>query len=403
MLRSKRFLLPLCTVILVVLLFLEVLLQLPFDRDSHFDLLKPRSFEILDCLDPEVHEENMLSEDDKLDAMGETKIAHASECTYPVFRRRPGKRLVLVLTYLRSGSTLTGDILQQSPQAFYLYEPLKLYKSKIFLDGQACETAVMNCSQFNTSEILEVFGDLFRCRLQEHKRNILGPRKHSLAVMSAIPYCKSRPGFDTCMKMVQAICHHSNAIIVKTIRLSMEFVPRLLLKFPDLRIIHLLRDPRGTMDSRKRGGYLRKIKISSSAKWLCERIQTDVEYSKVLQRRFPNRIITVLYEELAENPIDMSNKLYRNLNLEFSDSFDEWIFNHTSAGNPNDSFYGTIRSNSTLTSQSWRKRLKLRDVRLIEDECKDVLNLLGFRKVNDEEDLKNTDKSLRLRSLYTLE
>ncbi|XP_062569038.1 carbohydrate sulfotransferase 4-like [Saccostrea cucullata] len=351
--RFMKSVLLLCAVILIVVLFIEVYKQLPFDQ-------------------------------------------------YAVFSPRPGKRLVLVLTYLRSGSTLTGDILQQSPKAFYLYEPLKLHKSKIFLDGQACETAMMNCSHFNTSKIVEVFGDLFRCRLQTHKQNILGSRKHSLAVMSAIPYCRSRPGFDTCMKKVQTICHQSQSVIVKTIRLSMEFVPRLLLKFPDLRVIHLLRDPRGTMDSRRRGGFLRKTKIGSSAKWLCERIQKDAEYSKALQRRFPNRIITVLYEEIAGNPIAMSNKLYRYLNLEFSDRFDEWIFNHTSAGNPNNSFYGTIRSNSTLTSQSWRKRLKLRDVKLIEEECKNVLNLLGFRKVADEEDLRNMDKSLRIRSLQML-
>lgn len=32
---------------------------------------------------------------------------------------------VLILTYMRSGSSLTGDILQHSPGAFYLYEPFR--------------------------------------------------------------------------------------------------------------------------------------------------------------------------------------------------------------------------------------------------------------------------------------
>ena len=31
---------------------------------------------------------------------------------------------VIILTYMRSGSSLTGDILQQAPGVFYLYEPL---------------------------------------------------------------------------------------------------------------------------------------------------------------------------------------------------------------------------------------------------------------------------------------
>lgn len=32
---------------------------------------------------------------------------------------------VIVITYMRSGSSLTGDILQHSPGAFFLYEPLR--------------------------------------------------------------------------------------------------------------------------------------------------------------------------------------------------------------------------------------------------------------------------------------
>lgn len=58
----------------------------------------------------------------------------------------PDPTLILVLTYLRSGSTLTGDILQQSPKSFYMYEPLRSYKSNIFLDGQICNIFTMNCS-----------------------------------------------------------------------------------------------------------------------------------------------------------------------------------------------------------------------------------------------------------------
>jgi len=32
---------------------------------------------------------------------------------------------VLILTYMRSGSTFTADILQQAPDVFYVYEPFK--------------------------------------------------------------------------------------------------------------------------------------------------------------------------------------------------------------------------------------------------------------------------------------
>ena len=37
---------------------------------------------------------------------------------------------VIILTYMRSGSSLTGDILQHSPNAFYVFEPLHLFNTE---------------------------------------------------------------------------------------------------------------------------------------------------------------------------------------------------------------------------------------------------------------------------------
>jgi len=49
---------------------------------------------------------------------------------------------IVLLTYMRSGSSLTGDILQQAPGVFYIFEPFKVLdiaqrreKSISFLNG----------------------------------------------------------------------------------------------------------------------------------------------------------------------------------------------------------------------------------------------------------------------------
>lgn len=36
----------------------------------------------------------------------------------------PNQPVIIILTYMRSGSSLTGDILQQHPSSFYIFEPL---------------------------------------------------------------------------------------------------------------------------------------------------------------------------------------------------------------------------------------------------------------------------------------
>ena len=33
---------------------------------------------------------------------------------------------VIIVTYMRSGSSLTGEIMQQHPDAFYVFEPLRM-------------------------------------------------------------------------------------------------------------------------------------------------------------------------------------------------------------------------------------------------------------------------------------
>ena len=49
---------------------------------------------------------------------------------------------VIILTYMRSGSSLTGEIMQQHPDAFYVFEPLRMltitFRDKLplqFLNG----------------------------------------------------------------------------------------------------------------------------------------------------------------------------------------------------------------------------------------------------------------------------
>ena len=36
---------------------------------------------------------------------------------------------VIILTYMRSGSSLTGEIMQQHPDSFYVYEPLRMLQT----------------------------------------------------------------------------------------------------------------------------------------------------------------------------------------------------------------------------------------------------------------------------------
>jgi len=42
----------------------------------------------------------------------------------PISTFRSDAHIVIIASYMRSGSTLTGDLLQHFPRTFYVYEPL---------------------------------------------------------------------------------------------------------------------------------------------------------------------------------------------------------------------------------------------------------------------------------------
>ena len=42
------------------------------------------------------------------------------------------KPLVLIVTYLRSGSTLTAEIIENGDGVFYVYEPLRFFMPQLF-------------------------------------------------------------------------------------------------------------------------------------------------------------------------------------------------------------------------------------------------------------------------------
>ena len=44
---------------------------------------------------------------------------------------------VVIATYMRSGSSVVGDIVQQARGAFYVYEPMRLYERAFYSNKTA--------------------------------------------------------------------------------------------------------------------------------------------------------------------------------------------------------------------------------------------------------------------------
>ncbi|XP_021374890.1 uncharacterized protein LOC110464150 isoform X2 [Mizuhopecten yessoensis] len=397
--------------------YTETLMRKPYTLQDHINLGNVAVIQTAEHV--KVNKDNVINGDGmgntgdvKQDSMPGTKLPHGNTHHSPRKRYRSSvaavrqNNLVLLLTYLRSGSTLTADIIQQVPGVFYAYEPLRRYiatdNGYISMNG-ICSMNNLTCRQPTlTSELPQLYiEDIVRyygCDLE----HVVGPFLWSETSMSVKRY-KDCTHVTTQLNADNQFCLHQcfeSTRYLKTIRLSMDIVEILMKIIPRLKVIHLLRDPRGMIESRKRGGFLgprMDVDITTVARSVCERFERDIEIATKLKQKYPGRLKTYLYEQIAEHPKSASASLFNFLGLTASDSFDMWLHNHTAAGS-NGKYYGTTRANSSLTASSWRLHMSYNDVLKVDNECQTFYSYTGILKAVSNKSLRDLNFHLRLPS-----
>ncbi|KAK3108114.1 hypothetical protein FSP39_001467 [Pinctada imbricata] len=270
---------------------------------------------------------------------------------------------VLVLAYLRSGSSFTADIIQQAKGSFYVFEPLRnlLDREKIKSTASCNDTEFMSmeCREPSTINfIIDQITKFYRC---DYKVSFLVPDPHQGGSENQIFYAnclratRQKPGY--CFQLMRRICYKSSVRIIKTIRLSVDLTKMLLENIPNLKIIHLIRDPRAVVGSRQTGDFMKKTNLYLlSPKELCMRYEKDIAAAKEVERIWPTGIRRIHYEDLATDPHKISRGIYEFLGLRYLPGMTKWIEQHTSARSAY-SYYGTLRTKSSEMINKWKKTL----------------------------------------------
>ncbi|ESP00149.1 hypothetical protein LOTGIDRAFT_98194, partial [Lottia gigantea] len=153
----------------------------------------------------------------------------------------------------------------------------------------------------------------------------------------------------------------------------------------NFKMIHLIRDPRGVMNSRikvepKKYG---KKKLPNSARYLCQTMAIDMNNTFKLAKEYPNRVTVLHYEDLAENPYSTTARLFTFMDLSITLEIYWYIFHITTAGTSNERAYGVARNNSTSTANRWKRDLKYDEIKQIDVECKNAYPLIGYLPVTN--------------------
>ncbi|XP_068459043.1 carbohydrate sulfotransferase 1-like isoform X2 [Clinocottus analis] len=348
----------------------------------------------------------------------------------------PRKHILLFAT-TRSGSSFTGQLLNQHPGVFYVFEPLyhvqqaftnSSSRLRRTLDRRALLGAYRDLLLNLYTCDLHFMENYIRPEPQDHVTGSFFRRSSSHALCTP-PVCLDAgdvaasvtPDETWCPKKCGALnltqasmsCLSREHVAIKTVRVPEVGDLRILTEDPrlDLKIVHLVRDPRAILASRmmafsdqfrawkiwnatgRQPRYVDLTQITSTCKDMAASAETGLQRPAWLRGRY----LLVRYEDLAFNPRDKATEIYRFVGLEMEDRVRMWIEKNTNSNGSSPSEwnyrYSTTRD-SRATAESWRLRLGFDIVRTVQNLCNDTLALLGYKQVHSAAELRNLSHSL---------
>ncbi|KAK1785104.1 hypothetical protein P4O66_018204, partial [Electrophorus voltai] len=326
---------------------------------------------------------------------------------------------ILLFSQTRSGSSFTGQLFNQHPKIFYMFEPL-YHVQQIFIDvstlhqeawGRALLGAYRDLLLNLYTCNLNFMEDYIQPKPQNHTTTSFFRRSSSHALCSP-PVClgaskknrERKPEEVWCNQKCQPLnltlaslaCQSRSHVAIKTVRIPLIKDLRTLIEDPrlDLKIVHLVRDPRAILASRMATftNQYRAWKIWNATNKqphymdlsVIDRMCKDMEYSVLTGLQSPGwlsgRYLLVRYEDLALNPEVKAREIYRFLGLDLDTKVLTWIAQNTNSTKKSNNKFSTSRD-SKATLQSWRLRLGFDIVKTMQNLCGTSFALMGYRNV----------------------
>ena len=187
----------------------------------------------------------------------------------------------------------------------------------------------------------------------------------------------------------QSLCKKRKVLALKVIRLQriehLELVPGI--KDVNFKVIHLIRDPRGTMNSRQawpnfyladlneiKTKPLTPVNMGLAADDLCKREMDNLRYSMNLPDWFQGRYIRITHDDMSLFPVRSAEHIYKFVNLTIPPTLNSWLISHTTSQTKG--VLSTSKDSKAIL-EKW-KSLELDIIRTIEDKCRGVMEFMGY-------------------------
>lgn len=186
---------------------------------------------------------------------------------------------------------------------------------------------------------------------------------------------------EQCIPLLQIKCHKAHSRTLKTIRLPVAMAGKLLEWLPNLKILHLIRDPRGIVNSQFEQVVTEGKNLSTSSEELCQTISKDVKSFSELHRCHGSRILSVIYENLCQNPHTMVKQLFEFFGKTYSKRVKDFV-NRTMQGPVKSCDYCTDRGNALANAYRWISKIRKGTLQTIDSHCSFLYSYLGYQKLD---------------------
>lgn len=353
------------------------------------------------------------------------------------------RQLVYVLTTWRSGSSFFGELFNQHPEVFFLYEPMwhiwqKLYPGDaVSLQGAArdmlnalyrCDLSVFQLYNSPGGKNVTSLG-LFGATLNKiicsyplcstYKRDVVG--------MVDDKVCKKCP--PQSLRLLEEECLKYNTIVIKGVRVLDVNILAPLMEDPslDLKVIHLVRDPRAVANSRiksrhglirenlqvvrSRDPKLRRIPFADpghkmskkdgadyhsvgAMEVICDRTYRSLRTALNPPGWLKGKYMAVRYEDLVDNPVKALRNVYQFANLSFNLDIESFALNMTNGTSSSSKPFIVSARNATQAASAWRTVLSIQQIKQVEEYCYQSMAILGYERVRTAAEAKDLSKSL---------
>ncbi|XP_064111789.1 carbohydrate sulfotransferase 1-like [Macrobrachium nipponense] len=295
------------------------------------------------------------------------------------------KAILLLSSVGRSGSSFLGELLASQGGNIYLYEPVRALPRAV----QEKQT-ILNALKRN-----------FNCQIPPNFLNI----GKSPYVSVKHPYVLNKGKGSLSVDEVRSVCLQEPLRIIKTIRTRLQWTKELLEdESLDMKVIHLVRDPRGSLTS------MDELEWNVTTQDICHRIEDDLQQRAEMERLYPDRYHFIKYEDFCLDSFEKTQELFRFLKGKGTkpaqgtktrgkndlpspkpatatrDSYPDIpssVFEYLKSHIHVDFFsrrspWATKRDTSSHY-QKWRYRITRRELSEVEFYCRDVIETLGHR------------------------